>query len=759
MAAIGKIRSWGPWLVGIIGLALFGFIATDFTKSCESHANEDRQQMGEVLGNKLQAQDWQQMVTEFKYVLQGMTGQENAEDERVRDFVWNQYVQYTIVSSEAEKLGLTVTDDEFKAVLEGGTNPLFRQMAGMFGQFGYVNQRYGIQANFINQQTGKFDYSQVSQLYTSLKQAADQQPQEFGEVFSEFENYWNAVEKMMRQQLLVNKYQQLLQACLISNPVAAKAAFDNNNVESKVILASLAYSDINDNDVKVDDKELQAKYDEQKEKYRWTHETRDIKYVVCPIVPSKADIENLRASLLDAAEQLAQVKADSLTIEDVVASHQSKVGYHGLGYTVAGLNNIQAGLADTIAHMEEGQTSAPFITSNNQTMILVKLLKKFEEVDSIQYQAIAVGGATPDAGKVSADSIIALVNGGMPFDSITFYGRSVEKEWNHADQYQNAENISADYITFLNAIKSAPVGQMTAMAIPNGYLVYKVLERKAPVAKYDVVAIVRDIEFSNDTYNDTYNAFSQYISQSANPEALEKNAGSYADVMAKTAADGMNFELMVQDQKNLATAAHTIGQVNYNPYTGQSVAELPGTHEAVKWVFDAAQEGSVSKLFDRVGDGKRLLVVSVTKIHPEGYLDLASVKDELTAEVIRDKKFDQLSKKLAAVKTIDAAAQQGARVDTVSRITFGHATVNGVSDRRLSGAVVGTPEGQFSKKVVKGDNAAYVFQVIERKQREGVQFDAVAAERQQVMNNMQMANYVLQELHEKAKVVDLRYKW
>ena len=45
MAAIGKIRSWGPWLVGIIGLALFGFIATDFTRQCETSSNQARQQV------------------------------------------------------------------------------------------------------------------------------------------------------------------------------------------------------------------------------------------------------------------------------------------------------------------------------------------------------------------------------------------------------------------------------------------------------------------------------------------------------------------------------------------------------------------------------------------------------------------------------------------------------------------------------------------------------------------------------------------
>ena len=49
MAAIGKIRSWGPVLATVIGLALFAFIAEEMFRSCEATSNEKRQQVGEVL--------------------------------------------------------------------------------------------------------------------------------------------------------------------------------------------------------------------------------------------------------------------------------------------------------------------------------------------------------------------------------------------------------------------------------------------------------------------------------------------------------------------------------------------------------------------------------------------------------------------------------------------------------------------------------------------------------------------------------------
>ena len=54
MAALQKIRSKGPLLVTVIGLALFAFIAEEFVRSTETMRNDSRQQIGEVMGKKIQ---------------------------------------------------------------------------------------------------------------------------------------------------------------------------------------------------------------------------------------------------------------------------------------------------------------------------------------------------------------------------------------------------------------------------------------------------------------------------------------------------------------------------------------------------------------------------------------------------------------------------------------------------------------------------------------------------------------------------------
>ena len=77
MAAIGKIRSWGPVLATVIGLALFAFIAEEMFRSCEATGNERRQQVGEVLGKKISVQEFQTLTEEFQEYMKVAQNRDN----------------------------------------------------------------------------------------------------------------------------------------------------------------------------------------------------------------------------------------------------------------------------------------------------------------------------------------------------------------------------------------------------------------------------------------------------------------------------------------------------------------------------------------------------------------------------------------------------------------------------------------------------------------------------------------------------------
>ena len=104
MAALQSIRSKGALLVGALGLALFAFIAEEFFRSLETTSNMDRNIVGEVYGEKLNIQDFQQMVDEQSEVakmqmrMQGQDGTLNDQQtEQIREQVWQQFVQKSMI--------------------------------------------------------------------------------------------------------------------------------------------------------------------------------------------------------------------------------------------------------------------------------------------------------------------------------------------------------------------------------------------------------------------------------------------------------------------------------------------------------------------------------------------------------------------------------------------------------------------------------------------------------------------------------------
>ena len=708
MAALGKIRKRGVALVCIIGLGLFAFIAEEAFRSCEATKNQQRQQIGEVLGNKINVQEFQALVDEYQDVLKMTQGRDNFTEEElnsIKDEVWNSYINEQIIQNEAKKLGLTVTDEELQNMLKEGTNPML------------------MQSPFINQQTGRFDVTMLTKFLDEYKKNGSN-PQ-VAEQYQMLYKYWQFIEKQLRQQTLAQKYQALMANCLISNPVSAKMAFEGQNQESDVELASVAYSSINDNDVKVDEKDIKAKYESQKEMFKQDVESRDIEYVDFQVVASAADRQALEKTMKEASDKLQS----GANPAEVVRKAQSQFPYTGIAATKRAYPSDIAAKFDSLA---VGQTSAPFETKYDNTLNVVKLLSKTQMPDSIEYRQIQVGGATVEAAHQTADSIYNALKAGADFEAIAKkYGQTGQKQWLTSAMYENSNTMDEESKNYLNAINTLGVGELKNLEFAQGNIVMQVTGRKAMVDKYDAAVIKHTIDFSKQTYSDAYNKFSQFVSENKTLDDMQKNAAK--------------FGYQVTPRKDLYNSEH-------------NVAGLRATREAMKWIFDA-KEGLVSPLYE-CGNNDHLLVIALTKINPVGYRSLASVQDMVKREVIRDKKFEQIKQQLAGVADIAAAKAKGARIDSVNQITFTapvFVQATGASEPALAGAVAALKAGDFSKAPVKGNGGAYLFKVLKKSDREGAKFDEQQMENQLQMQATQAARLFIQELYQKAGVVDNRY--
>lgn len=709
MATLQKIRSKGPLLVIVIGLALFAFIAGDAWKVLQPH--QGKQDVGEVNGEVLSAQDYQKMVDELSEVIKLTNGLNSLTEDQlnnVKDQVWQSYVNNKLIAEQAEKLGLKVTDAEIQNIIDQGTHPLL------------------MQTPFRNPQTGMFDKDMLKKFlvdYANLN--ASQMPAQYVEYYQKMGAFWQFVEKTLAQSTLAEKYQNLVTKSLISNPVAAEDAFNSRTEQSDLLLAGVPYSSINDSTVQVSDSEIKDRYNEKKEQFKQLVETRDIRYIDVKVVPSDADRKAVEKEVTEYSNQLASTTADFGTF---VRSTGSSVNYSDVPVSKS---VFPADVASRLDSTNVNEVYGPYYNQTDDSFNAFKLLAKVSSPDSIQFRQIQVYADTEEKTKTLADSIYNALKGGADFAAVAkIYGQTGEATWVNAQSWEGSE-LDADNSKFINTLLNQPVNELANLNMGQANLILQVMNKKSMQTKYKVAVVKREVEFSKETYNAAYNKFSQFVAQNTTIDSMVKNA------------EESGYTLM--PRTDLSSAEHYVGGVR-------------STREALKWIF-AAKPGEVSPLYE-CGENDHLMVVALDKIHEAGYRDINSVAEMLRAEIRRDKKAEKIMEEMKKYNSIaQVKGMKDAVSDSVKHVTFSAPAYISVtrSSEPVIGAVAAKTAANKVSAPIKGNGGVYMIQVY-AKEKGSEKFDAKQEET--TLTNMAVriaGNQLINDLYQKAKVVDQRY--
>ena len=702
MATLQKIRSKGPLLVIVIGLALFAFIAGDAWKVLQPH--QGKQDVGEVNGEVLSAQDYQKMVDELSEVIKLTNGLNSLTEDQlnnVKDQVWQSYVNNKLIAEQAEKLGLKVTDAEIQSIIDQGTHPLL------------------MQTPFRNPQTGMFDKDMLKKFlvdYANLN--ASQMPAQYVEYYQKMGAFWQFVEKTLAQSTMVTK-------SLISNPVAAEDAFNSRTEQSDLLLAGVPYSSINDSTVQVSDSEIKDRYNEKKEQFKQLVETRDIRYIDVKVVPSDADRKAVEKEVTEYSNQLASTTADFGTF---VRSTGSSVNYSDVPVSKS---VFPADVASRLDSTNVNEVYGPYYNQTDDSFNAFKLLAKVSSPDSIQFRQIQVYADTEEKTKTLADSIYNALKGGADFAAVAkIYGQTGEATWVNAQSWEGSE-LDADNSKFINTLLNQPVNELANLNMGQANLILQVMNKKSMQTKYKVAVVKREVEFSKETYNAAYNKFSQFVAQNTTIDSMVKNA------------EESGYTLM--PRTDLSSAEHYVGGVR-------------STREALKWIF-AAKPGEVSPLYE-CGENDHLMVVALDKIHEAGYRDINSVAEMLRAEIRRDKKAEKIMEEMKKYNSIaQVKGMKDAVSDSVKHVTFSAPAYISVtrSSEPVIGAVAAKTAANKVSAPIKGNGGVYMIQVY-AKEKGSEKFDAKQEET--TLTNMAVriaGNQLINDLYQKAKVVDQRY--
>ena len=663
MATLQKIRNKGPLIAFVIGFALLAFILGDLVSNSQSIFMGDRTTVAEIGNEKIDIRDFQNDLIAHKEFIQfanQVTTLNQEQEKRIREEVWNMIVREKVLGENLEDMGIRVSDKEVTELIigkDGQRDPIMQQIA-----------------IFTDRQTRQFAPQKVREFFNTYVNS-DEASTKFG-VY---------LENIIRKNKARDKYQTLIAKGLNITKPEAKQLFKDrvHAVDFEYVVKS--YKSVPDADITVSDSELKAYYEEHKEEYEQEH-TRSIAYITFNIIESDEDRKEAKESILELKEEMLLIEGNEVDNMINFANANSDVRftnkYYAKGeFTVAGIDSL-------ITSAEVGDIIEPYI--NDGYYNIARIAAKVTIPDTVQASHILVAPdgreiADMKAAQKRIDSLKVLIDNGADFAKLAEeYSMDTQSGMKGGDLGKFTEDAMIK--SFSDSCFLANTGDLKIVETQYGIHLIKITYQNEKREKVLPVIVSKEINPGKKTIDSKYGEVVKFASAANSLESFDKEVEKLK-LTKKVATD-------------LAPSTEVI-------------AGLENPERILSWAFkDDTEIGKISEVFQ---SGEQFIVAIVTDIKEEGLASFENMKDEISLEVIKDKKAEKFTAEFKSamggsdLKTI--AQKVSGEFNTAKNIGFGSSSIPKVGfEPRVIGTAVSMEKDKVSE-IIKGENGVYILQV------------------------------------------------
>ena len=706
MATLQTIRTRAGLLIAIvIGISLAAFILGDLLQSGSSIMNKNHMKIGEINGESIQYPEFQKQVEELGEIYKQNTQQSQLDENswvQVREQTWQTTVQNIVMSDVFKDLGIEVSSEELYDMLQGtNLHPIIQQL-------------------FRNPNTGQVDRGAVVNFLKQLDT----------NVAPEQKAYWLYLENQIVTERTQSKYTNMIGKGLFVTKSEAQQSIAEASKQINFDYVSLPNSSIADSTVKVSEGDMKEYYNAHKKDFK-QEKIRDLDYITFTVKPSAADYK-------DAEKWINEIKDDfaNATNNAQFIISNSDVTFDGTWYKRESLpENVATWIFDQ--NPTANDVLGPNFESDSYS--LVKLDSMAMMPDSVQARHILLKPNSQEevaSLQLLADSLKTAIEKGSNFATLamqysTDQGSAIsggDLGWFGRGQMVKPFEEAA----FKNAKNEVRI-------VPSqfGIHIIQTTDRGKLTQQARVATLVRKVQPSTRTYQDTYAKASEF---------------------ASTNTDSKKFEEAIVAQKLNKRVASV--RENDREIVGLENARIliRAAYDADKGDILATTQGS--PIFEL---GNNFVVAVLTKATEEGESTFEEAKTKVELAVTKEKKTEYLAKKAANAlegkSDLQAVASQlNTNVQNAANINFNSFSIPGIG---MEPAVVGTVAAIATDKISKpiaGNNGVYIVKVTSVNQ--GTE-QAVETEQTRLAQSMgyRATSQAYEAQRKKADIEDLRAKF